>query len=103
LLVRRIAKGCAILFLLVGLLAAQVHLAIEFDPCLWSKNAPADGAHGFCGHACPASFISGWVGATVAPQVLAVPLDSRLKREIPPLQSVTRPRDTDSSRGPPLA
>ena len=100
---RRITKGCAILFLLGGLLAAQVHLAIEFDPCLWGKNAPARGAHGFCGHACPASFISGWVAAPVAPQILAVPHDTRIKREIPPLQSVTCPRDTDSSRAPPWA
>ncbi len=97
------AKRGAILILSGCLLAGQVHLSIEFDPCLWSANAQSEGQHGFCGHACPASFVSGWVGAPAPPQLLTVPRDTRIRHEILPVRPTTRPRDADSSRAPPLA
>lgn len=97
-----------VFWILVGvasLLAAQVHVSAEFDPCLWTPNTshrlPGQGSGHSSGHGCHGCIASSWAAALTQHDVAIPTTASRVDPRSPRIETKAAFADLRSPRAPP--
>jgi hypothetical protein len=73
-------RSCVI-FLVACFFAAQVHVCLEFDPCMWVLHGQGAGSHGACGHFCQAGSVNNWVPDAAPVLTWSPPVADHLEAE----------------------
>jgi len=95
-------------WILVGvaaLMAAQLHVSAEFDPCVWTPNQthrlPGQGSGHGAGHGCHGCIATSWAAALPHSDVVIPTTASPIDLHSPPVEVSAAVADQRSPRAPP--